>query len=102
MTDIYAKALFIQHGFAITDTGGGSRAWHKTVTGSRGTFHALVTDEAGDNLPDYADIVATIHKDADTGAIGDSEALWDDSFTYAAECLAELLPSLNYYVGGDL
>ena len=98
---IYAKALFIQHGFAITDTGGGSRAWHKTVTGSRGTFYALVSDGDG-NLPDYADIFATIHKDADTGAIGDSEALWDDSFTYAAECLAELLPSLNYYVGGDL
>ena len=95
---IYAKALFVQHGFTITDTGGGSRAWHKTVTGSRGTFHAFVTDDDG-NLPDYGDIVATICRDDGTGS-WDNEILWDDSFTYAAECLAELIPSLADHAGG--
>ena len=98
---IYAKALFVQHGFAITDTGDGGRAWHKTVSGSNGTFYALVTDSNGD-LPDYGDIFATIYCDDGTGAIGDSEAIWADSSDYAADCLAELIPSLAYHAGDTL
>lgn len=98
---IYAKALFLEHGFTITDIGDGCRAWHKTVTGSRGTFYALVTNNEG-NLPDYGDIFATIYKDADTGAIGDSEAIWADSSDFAADCLAELMPSLADHAGGAL
>ena len=97
---IYAKALFLERGFTVTDTGGGSRAWHKTVTGSNGTFHALVTDSVG-KLPDYGDIFAAIYRDSGTGAFGDSEAIWDDYSDYAADCLAELIPSLAYYAGGE-
>ena len=96
---IYAKALFLERGFTVTDTGGGSRAWYKTVTGSRGTFYALVTDNEG-NLPDYGDIVANIYRDDGAGAIGDSEAIWADSSDFAADCLAELIPSFAYYAGG--
>ena len=101
MTNIYAKALFLEHGFTVTDTGGGSRAWYKTVTGSRGTFYALVTDNEG-NLPDYGDIFATIYCDDGTGAVGDCEAIWADSSDYAADCLAELLPSLADHAEGTL
>ena len=95
---IYAKALFLEHGFTVTDTAGGSRAWYKKVTGSRGTFYALVTDSDG-NLPDYGNIFAAIYPDADTGAIGDCEAIWADSADYAADCLSELIPALNYHSG---
>ena len=98
---IYAKALFLQHGFTIADTDAG-RAWHKTVTGSNGTFYALVTDSEG-NLPDFGDIFATIYSDDGTGAIGDVEAIWaDDSSDFAADCLAELEPSLADHAGGAL
>ena len=97
---IYAQALFVQHGFTITDTYDG-RAWHKKVSGSRGTFHALVTDSEG-NLPDYGDIHAFIYRDDGTGAIGDSEAIWSDSSDFAADCLAELEPSLADHAGGTL
>ena len=96
----YAKALFLQHGFTIANTYDG-RAWHKTVSGSNGTFHALVTDNEG-NLPDYGDIFATIYRDDGTGSIGDSEAIWADSSDYAADCLAELIPSLADHAGGTL
>ena len=95
---IYAKARFLQHGFTITDIGDGGRAWYKTVTGSRGTFYALVTDNAG-NLPDYGDIHAFIYRDDGTGEIGDSEAIWSDSSDFAADCLAELEPSLADHAG---
>ena len=95
---IYAKARFLQHGFTITDIGDGGRAWHKTVTGSNGTFYALVTDSAGD-LPDFGDIVANIYRDDGAGAIGDSEAIWADSSDYAEACLDELIPSLADHVG---
>ena len=102
MTNIYAKALFLEHGFTVTDTAGGSRAWYKKVTGSRGTFYALITDSDG-NLPDYGDVFAAIYPDEDTGAIGDCEAIWaDDSSDFAADCLAELIPSLAYYAGDAL
>ena len=97
---IYAKARFIRHGFTITDIGDHCRAWHKTVTGSNGTFYALVTDTAG-NLPDYGNIFAAIYRDSGTGAFGDSEAIWDDYSDHAADCLAELIPSLAYYAGGE-
>ena len=95
---IYAKSLFLEHGFTITDTDDGCRAWYKTVTGSNGTFHALVTDNAGDELPDYGDIVAQIYRDDGAGT-WEGESLFEDSSEYAADCLAELIPSLNYYVG---
>ena len=95
---IYAKALFLEHGFTVTDTGGGSRAWHKTVSGSNGTFYALVTDSAG-NLPDYGDIFATIYRDDGAGS-WDGEAIWADSSDYAEACLAELIPSLADHAGG--
>ena len=92
---IYAKALFLEHGFTVTDTGDGGRAWHKTVTGSNGTFYALVTDSEG-NLPDYGDIFATIYPAADTFG---GEAIWADSSDFAADCLAELEPSLADHAG---
>jgi len=98
---IYAKALFLEHGFTVTDTAGGCRAWYKKVTGSRGTFYALITDSEG-NLPDYGDIFATIYPDADAGSVGDCEAIWADSSDFAADCLAELIPSLDHYSGGAL
>ena len=94
----YAQVLFLEHGFTITDTGDG-RAWHKTVTGSNGTFYALVTDSNGD-LPDFGDIFATIYRDDGAGAIGDCEAIWADSSDFAADCLAELIPSLADHAGG--
>ena len=97
---IYARALFLEHGFTITDIGDHCRAWHKTVSGSNGTFHALVTDSVG-KLPDFGDIFAAIYRDSGTGAFGDSEAIWDDYSDYAADCLAELIPSLAYYAGGE-
>ena len=100
MTNIYAKALFLEHGFTITDIGDGCRAWHKTVSGSNGTFYALVTDSAG-NLPDYGDIFATIYRDDGTGNC-DGEAIWADSSDFAADCLAELEPSLADHAGGTL
>ena len=96
----YAKALFLEHGFTITDTDDG-RAWHKKVSGSNGTFYALVTDNEG-NLPDFGDIFATIYCDDGTGAIGDCEAIWADSSDYAEACLAELEPSLADHAGGAL
>ena len=96
---IYAKALFLEHGFTVTDTGGGSRAWHKTVSGSNGTFYALVTDSAG-NLPDYGDIHAAIYRDDGTGT-WEGESLFEDSSDYADDCLAELIPALAYYAGGE-
>ena len=101
MTNIYAKSLFLEHGFTITDTADGS-AWFKSVTGANGTFYALVTDDEG-NLPDYENIFATIYRDEKNVAIGDSEAIWaDDSLEYAEDCLAELIPSLAYYAGEAL
>ena len=97
---IYAQASFVQNGFTIVDTDDG-RAWYKTVTGSRGTFYALVTNNEG-NLPDFGDIFATIYKDDGTGAIGDSEAIWADSSDFAVDCLAELIPALANHAGGTL
>ena len=100
MTNIYAKARFIAHGFTITDTNDGGRAWYKTVSGSNGTFYALVTDNAG-NLPDYGDIVAKIFPDDGAGSF-DCEHIWEDSSDHAEDCLAELIPSLADHAGGAL
>jgi hypothetical protein len=95
---IYAKATFLEHGFVITDTGGGCRAWHKIVSGSRGVFHALITDSDG-NLPEYGDIVSGIYSDDGDGGWNDAECIFDDTADYAVDCLAELIPALNYYSG---
>ncbi len=97
---IYAASTFLEHGFVITDTGGGCRAWHKTVSGSRGVFHALITDSDG-NLPDYGDIVSGIYSDDGDGG-WEGESIFEDTSDYAADCLAELIPSLDHYSGGAL
>ena len=100
-TTPYGSTLFLQHGFTIIDTSGGCFAWYKKVTGSNGTFYALITDSDG-NLPDFDDICAGIYRDDDTGAVGDVEPIWDDKSEYAADCLDELIPSLAYYAGEAL
>ena len=98
MNTAYAEFLFQNEGFSKMRTGGGCMAWHKQVTGPRGTFHALATDEDG-NLPSQFEIVGGVYNNDEECGGWEGEAIHYDRYENALDCAADLINALNYYAG---